>query len=233
MNPARSSFDAFKYGVSQWASSPGIDAQGLGSLSGTPHTQKLVSAGLYEDVDQDTVGFIENILDFSPRRNNSVEVRVENQTLEVPIGRSDGIEEISPGVAVTPAIVKRKKLKCVRSIGKPVNLLLGDEVTVDQVMELSNTAAAGKEMGRLLSAKYIQAWVTKSWENTLSKHWQKGWILFKFECPKEVERVFRTAWSIDSNPLLLKKWNPTFDVSEERMDVVPIWVCFPRLPVQL
>ena len=32
--------------------------------------------------------------------------------------------------------------------------------------------------------------------------------------------------------VLLKMWNPTFDASHERVDVIPIWIRLPSLPRQ-
>jgi len=34
-------------------------------------------------------------------------------------------------------------------------------------------------------------------------------------------------------PLVLKRWNPTFDAKKEQMDEEPNWVCLLGLPMQL
>lgn len=38
-------------------------------------------------------------------------------------------------------------------------------------------------------------------------------------------------WSMEHSPMLLKRWHPLFDGSRERVDLVPIWVRLPRLPL--
>ena len=56
-------------------------------------------------------------------------------------------------------------------------------------------------------------------------------FLFKFEILEDANRVLKKPWSIDSTPLLLKKWSPLFDASKERMNVLLIWVRMPRIPI--
>jgi len=45
--------------------------------------------------------------------------------------------------------------------------------------------------------------------------------------------VLQRSWFIDSSPILLKLWNPTFDTENERLDSIPIWVRLLGLPPHL
>jgi hypothetical protein len=42
--------------------------------------------------------------------------------------------------------------------------------------------------------------------------------------------VLQKGWFMESSPTILKLWNPTFDVDNERLDSIPIWVKLPGLP---
>jgi hypothetical protein len=45
--------------------------------------------------------------------------------------------------------------------------------------------------------------------------------------------VMKSTWSLDSSPLLLKRWNPLFDPNNDIMEVVPNWVRLPGFPLAL
>jgi hypothetical protein len=54
-----------------------------------------------------------------------------------------------------------------------------------------------------------------------------------FVDPTQALEALHTSWTIDSSPVLMKPWNPTFDASCERLDSIPIWVRLPGLPPHL
>jgi hypothetical protein len=56
--------------------------------------------------------------------------------------------------------------------------------------------------------------------------------MLKLENHTLAEKYLQSGWSIDSTPVLLKKWEPTFDAATERMDTIPIWVRLAGLPPQ-
>lgn len=58
----------------------------------------------------------------------------------------------------------------------------------------------------------------------------KGWFMIKFVEVSRAEKALLSSWCIDSTPVLLKKWEPSFDASNEKMDSIPIWVCLHGLP---
>jgi len=47
-----------------------------------------------------------------------------------------------------------------------------------------------------------------------------------------MSKILNKSWSLDHSPVLLKKWHPMFDASIERVDIIPIWVRMPALPLQ-
>jgi hypothetical protein len=56
--------------------------------------------------------------------------------------------------------------------------------------------------------------------------------LFKFENKEDSDRVLKKPWSIESTPLLLKKWTPLLDVSRDKMNVILIWIRIPGIPTE-
>jgi hypothetical protein len=46
--------------------------------------------------------------------------------------------------------------------------------------------------------------------------------MIKFVEVTQADLVLQKGWSIDSSPVLLKRWDPTFDASSERLDSIPI-----------
>jgi hypothetical protein len=54
-----------------------------------------------------------------------------------------------------------------------------------------------------------------------------------FSEKSQASLVLQKSWFIDSSPILLKLWNPTFDAASERLDSIPIWVRLSGLPPHL
>jgi hypothetical protein len=54
--------------------------------------------------------------------------------------------------------------------------------------------------------------------------------MFKFLVVEQANMALLTGWSIDSYPVILKKWDPTFNENSENMGSFPIWVRFQGLP---
>jgi hypothetical protein len=97
---------------------------------------------------------------------------------------------------------------------------------------MANKTLVGKSYGRYFNFKTLQSCVSDSWRGSppqLNKL-SKGWFMLKFTNQNLYEKSILSDWSIDSTPVLLKKWEPTFDVATERMDTIPIWVHLPGLP---
>ena len=57
--------------------------------------------------------------------------------------------------------------------------------------------------------------------------------LFAINLQKEEDLVWlqTKCWHIDHSPVLMKPWTPLFDASKERVDIIPIWVKLPALPL--
>ncbi|XP_019248357.1 PREDICTED: uncharacterized protein LOC109227613 [Nicotiana attenuata] len=50
---------------------------------------------------------------------------------------------------------------------------------------------------------------------------------------EDKERVMQQGpYTANNRPMILKDWDPTFQIKEESMRIVPLWVNFPRLSIQ-
>ena len=59
----------------------------------------------------------------------------------------------------------------------------------------------------------------------------KGWFAVTLEKEEDLRWIQNKSWHIDHSPVLLKPWSPMFDASKERLDVLPILVRLPTLPL--
>jgi hypothetical protein len=61
----------------------------------------------------------------------------------------------------------------------------------------------------------------------------KGWLAWIMcTCPY-VEHILKTHWNWGEHVLFLKIWSVDFDAKSERLEVTPMWVFFPLLPLIL
>jgi hypothetical protein len=105
---------------------------------------------------------------------------------------------------------------------------------MEEATELVDKTLVGKAYGHHFSFKTLQSWVFDTWHNAPPqlKYLTKRWFVLKFANHNHTENSLLYGWSIDSIPILIKKWEPTFDASRERMDTIPIWVHLSSLPPQ-
>jgi len=79
-------------------------------------------------------------------------------------------------------------------------------------------------------------WVEGNWKKALGYTFgvemlNRGWFALNFQREEELRWVLNKSWHLDHSPVLLKQWHPLFDASRERVDVIPIWVRMPALPL--
>ena len=58
-------------------------------------------------------------------------------------------------------------------------------------------------------------------------------MAFKFHCEVDATRILIGTWKWNLSRLLLKRWTPFSDLTNERYDSMPIWVKLPNLPFEL
>jgi len=91
-------------------------------------------------------------------------------------------------------------------------------------------------MGQHFAHKTVIEWADLNWREEVGYVPEvvtltRGWFAFKFLIEDHLRWVLNKNWSLDHTPLLLKPWSPLFDASRERVDMIPIWVRLPALPL--
>lgn len=130
----------------------------------------------------------------------------------------------------------RNRKNCLKSKGKLSNLALGEDVEIQEVIQMSKTTLVGRVNGRYFAIGTISKWMEEVWSflgyvpevHELNRRW----YAFLFRSEEQAQIILRKIWSINSSPMLLKPWSPMFDASREQVDVIPIWVRLPALPFQ-
>ncbi|XP_019252654.1 PREDICTED: uncharacterized protein LOC109231445 [Nicotiana attenuata] len=60
-----------------------------------------------------------------------------------------------------------------------------------------------------------------------------GYFIFKFEYLEDKNLIMQNGpYTFNSRPMVLKDWDPNFQMKDESMRIVPIWINLPGLPIQ-
>jgi hypothetical protein len=118
-----------------------------------------------------------------------------------------------------------------------VNLVLGDDVWMHEVIDMASKALVGLFLGRRMGKPLLKTWLPDSWEPVLG-YMPKFYVLvgrcmgFILHLEEDVKKIMDTCWQWDSSMMFIKKWTPLFDALSERMDLKPSWVNILGLPVE-
>ena len=147
-------------------------------------------------------------------------------------GAVDDIAGRQVGANGTP---KRRSKNWIKT-KKMRNYVVGEDLAWESVLKMANCTLVGRVMGRNFSQKIVQDWATTSWGTQLGyapmvDMLNRGWFAVNLEKEGDLSWIQSKCWHIDHSTVLLKPWSPLFDASKERVDVVPVWVRLPALPL--
>lgn len=61
----------------------------------------------------------------------------------------------------------------------------------------------------------------------------EGYFIFRFISEEEKVTLLQNGpYTFNNRPLVLKQWEPNFQMSKEPLQVIPVWVRFPKLPIK-
>lgn len=61
---------------------------------------------------------------------------------------------------------------------------------------------------------------------------EKGYYVVRFQSKEDMKSIFHAGpYTINNKPIILKPWSPDFDLNEEFLIEIPLWVRFPKLPM--
>ncbi|XP_019253837.1 PREDICTED: uncharacterized protein LOC109232524 [Nicotiana attenuata] len=98
------------------------------------------------------------------------------------------------------------------------------------------TALIGYVLGGNPSFKEMLKFVYGVWNAvtapTVLLH-DDGYFIFKFDSMEDKNLIMQNGpYTFNGKPMILKDWDPNFQIQNESMRIVPIWVNFPGLPIQ-
>eukprot|EP01018_Ginkgo_biloba_P039380 Gb_12932 [translate_table: standard] len=110
---------------------------------------------------------------------------------------------------VKSGAVRKRRRNCIKQRATPLNLVLGEEVKMHEVVDRAELTLVGHFPGRRMGDKGE-----------------------RIGCRAVGRLLLGGSWKWDSTPLWLNRWSPFFDARKERMDLMPVWVKLPGLPLE-
>ena len=97
-------------------------------------------------------------------------------------------------------------------------MVLGDDLGLDKVVNLSLTTLVGRLSYRSRCSTSLIDWVNMHWIPILGYepevlYMSKGWFTFKFHSLEDTTKIMEKLWSFDEGNMMLKRWSISFDVA--------------------
>jgi len=131
------------------------------------------------------------------------------------------------GVLIASSSKHKKKKKCIWLSPEDPNLILGEYLSMAEIVEMENKTVVGKVYGRHFNENTLKEWAASSWGSTFNpppkiNRLCRGWFMIIFAEVTQANWVLQMCCSIDSSLVLIKLWDTTFDASSESLDYIPI-----------
>ncbi|KAH0764709.1 hypothetical protein KY285_000580 [Solanum tuberosum] len=117
--------------------------------------------------------------------------------------------------------------------GKPVVKL--DAIEVGEEADKWRCALIAYFVGPVPGYNAMSRYIAQHWANVaapdLYLH-EEGYYVIKCHSIEDMHEVFYAGpYTVNNRPLILKPWTPEFDFSVEFPTEIPLWVKFPKLPM--
>ncbi|KAL5172015.1 hypothetical protein HKD37_16G044853 [Glycine soja] len=92
-------------------------------------------------------------------------------------------------------------------------------------------------LGGELSMNGVKQFITKAWnfvQLPAIYYYDDGYFLLKFNTHKDMDDVMlRGPYTVRNMPMLLREWKPGFNLKQDMLRTLPIWIQLPQLPLHL
>lgn len=92
-------------------------------------------------------------------------------------------------------------------------------------------------LGEYLSMTAVKNFMTKVWNFVALPDMyfhEEGYFLLRFKSRDDLDAVMmRGPYTIRNRPVIIKEWHPNYDIKEDMLRTLPIWVKLPSLPLRL
>ena len=90
----------------------------------------------------------------------------------------------------------KKSRKCVRKLEKPILLVVGEDISLNEIVLTNALTLVGRFGGRNISADGVHRWVADTWSLLISLCPQifvlpRGWIAFKFLKVEDLDIILK------------------------------------------
>ncbi|XP_009770244.1 uncharacterized protein [Nicotiana sylvestris] len=90
-------------------------------------------------------------------------------------------------------------------------------------------------IGDIPGYNYMKNYVAQNWaivgEPEVFLH-DEGYYIIKFQSVADMNEILYSGpYTINNRPIVIKPWSPDFDLKTEFLIEIPIWVKFPKLPI--
>ncbi|XP_060200629.1 uncharacterized protein LOC132628891 [Lycium barbarum] len=117
--------------------------------------------------------------------------------------------------------------------GKPLVPLVEDDFK--SLEDYWSNAIIGYVIGYIPYEKSMDNYVTYVWNFVVKPqimYYDNGYYMFRFWTKEDRDLILQSGpYTYNSKPLILKQWEMNFRFDHGSMNVIPLWVKFPRLPV--
>ncbi|XP_070019439.1 uncharacterized protein [Nicotiana sylvestris] len=111
-----------------------------------------------------------------------------------------------------------------------------NEIEMEKQSRQWRNTLIGYVLGGMPSFKEMQQFVYGVWHFVSTPRvflHDDGYFIFKFESEDNKNLLFHNGpYTFNSRPMILKEWIPDFKMNKEPLRLVPLWVSFPKLPLQ-
>nr|XP_016515889.1 PREDICTED: uncharacterized protein LOC107832538 [Nicotiana tabacum] len=111
-----------------------------------------------------------------------------------------------------------------------------NQVEVEEQSRRWSTSLIGYVIGGSPQFKEMLKFVYGVWQFVTTPQvliHDEGYFIFKFESDEDRDTVLHNGpYTFNNRPMILKKWDPDFQMSKENTKNIPVWVNFPELPIK-
>ena len=195
-----------------------------------------------EEIDYEKVDLTKIVDENKTENNGTVVTKQDGQTIDDESKRIRG-EEVSKD---TEPWVNMFKNNRAANNGMQLNYFPPQIVNGETMVQLEGKEVLDEEAkwkcaliayvvgecpGYNVMNRYIKMNWSKAGQSTLYLH-EEGYFIVKFQNLDDMNEILYSGpYTINNRPIILKQWSPDFDFGREFVDEIPLWVNFPKLPL--
>ncbi|XP_060190454.1 uncharacterized protein LOC132619624 [Lycium barbarum] len=107
------------------------------------------------------------------------------------------------------------------------------QAEIEQEIEKWSRVLIVYVVGETPSYNYMKRFIGQTWASVSEPavyYHDGGYYIVRFQSKDEMNEILYSGpYSINNKPLIIKPWAPDFDLNDEFLTEIPLWVTFPKL----